>query len=66
MSKGPSALRLENDGEVVVSTHSPTGFGPIQIAAYLTLTRWQFDQARRRGLIPDPALSLEWVHWIAF
>jgi hypothetical protein len=37
MSKGPSALRLENDGEVVVSTHSPTGFGPIQLAEYLEM-----------------------------
>jgi len=37
MSKVPSALRLENDGEVVVSTHSPTGFGPIQLAEYLEM-----------------------------
>lgn len=35
-------------------TTQPTTYGPIQLPNRLGLTLWQFDAARRRGLVPDP------------
>jgi len=49
--------RSARAGKPPRSKPAPPDYGPIQLPDRLGLALWQFEQARRRGLIPEPDVA---------
>jgi Exonuclease len=49
----------------VTAPATPKDYGPIQLANRLGLAEWQFEAARRRGLVPEPDLGRRWSAGLA-